>query len=135
MKFFLLTVGVALCFSGCVIQSGSHIRTGEIRQPTNEQDVKLYLEEPKNYKVLGLVNGEGSHAFVTDQHRMNVAISRMKKEAAKLGANGVLIQDTGKVSAKHGVYQEMNNGFGGKVGISSRANDSIAKGIAIYVTE
>lgn len=131
--------------SGCVIQRGSHIRTGEYRQPTSIESVQLYYQEPTQFKVLGMVTGEGSHAFVSDQHRMNKAIERMKKEAAALGANGVLIQNAGKV-ARTSVYQQVgsfsgqqygNQSFGqyNSVGVASGIQDSVVNGLAIYVEE
>ncbi|WP_394661427.1 DUF4156 domain-containing protein [uncultured Acinetobacter sp.] len=127
----LLAIGIsAAILSGCVIQRGSHIRTGEFKQPTAAESVKLYYQAPnQRYEVLGMVTGEGSHAFVSDQHRMNVAIERMKKEAAALGANGVLLQSAGKTAANTGVYQQLN----GNIGIVSRGSDSVANGLAIYV--
>ncbi|HAV5548428.1 DUF4156 domain-containing protein [Acinetobacter baumannii] len=125
----LLIIGLAtFILSGCVIQRGTHIRTGEFRQPTTADSVRLYYSEPSDYKILGMVTGEGSHAFVSDQTRLNAAISRMKKEAAALGANGVLLQNVGKVGANHAVYQQVGN-----IGITTQAHDSIVNGVAIYV--
>ena len=86
-KFLILAICMTT-LSGCVIQRGMHVRTGEYRQPSDAESVRIYGQKPSSYKVLGMVRGEGSHAFVSDQYRMDKAIERMKKEAAALGANG-----------------------------------------------
>lgn len=142
----LLIIGVTLCMglSGCVIQRGMHVRTGEYRQPSDAQSIRVYGQEPSSYKVLGMVRGEGSHAFVSDQHRMDKAIERMKKEAAALGANGVLIQYAGNQSARSQVTQNFGNmsvqsygnqSFGqyNSVGVSSNVQDAVVNGVAIWV--
>lgn len=35
--------------------SGSYIVTGEVREPTNMELVKLYVEPPDEYKIIGIV--------------------------------------------------------------------------------
>ncbi|VCW98805.1 hypothetical protein BANRA_04114 [Acinetobacter baumannii] len=116
----LLIIGLAtFILSGCVIQRGTHIRIGEFRQPADM--VRLYYSEPSDYKILGMVTGEGSRAFVSDQTRLNAAIS-----CCRIGANGVLLQMY-KVGANHAVYQQVGN-----IGITT-AHDSIVNGVAIYV--
>ena len=119
-----------ILFSGCVVKSGTHIRTGDVMPATKVEQVKLYSQEPKKYKVLGMVSGKGSHAFVSEQTRMDAAIGRMKKEAAALGANGVLLQSAGSVAAATGVGQMIGNTI-----ITSRASDAATSGIAIFVSE
>ena len=146
MKNFLILVICMITLSGCVIQRGMHVRTGEYRQPSDAESVHIYGQEPNNYKVLGMVRGEGSHAFVSDQHRMDKAIERMKKEAAALGANGVLIQSAGSQAARSQVRQNFGNmsvqsygnmAFGqySGVSVSSNIQDAIVNGIAIWVDE
>lgn len=142
----LLILGVVLCMglSGCVIQRGMHVRTGEYRQPTSFDAVRVYSQQPTNFKVLGMVRGEGSHAFVSDQHRMDKAIERMKQEAAALGANGVIIQSAGNQAARTQVAQSFGNmsmqsygnqAFGqyNSTSIGSNIQDAVVNGIAIWV--
>lgn len=142
-KFLILAICITT-LSGCVIQRGMHVRTGEYRQPSDAESVRIYGQEPNNYKVLGMVRGEGSHAFVSDQHRMNKAIERMKREAAALGANGILIQSAGNQSARTQVHQSFGNmsvqsygnqAFGqyNSVGVTSGIQDAVVSGIAIWV--
>ena len=57
--------------------------------------MKLYLEAPKTYEGIGIVNAS-SDAGWTEQGSVDYAIEELKKQAAKLGANGVLIASTGE---------------------------------------
>lgn len=143
-KLLLLSVCLSTFLSGCVIQRGMHVRTGEYRQPTSFDSVRIYAQEPTNYKVLGLVRGEGSHAFVSDQHRMDKAIERMKQEAAALGANGVIIQSAGNQAARSQVVQQFGNmsvksygnqAFGqyNSTSVGSNVQDAVVNGVAIWV--
>lgn len=83
-----------------------------------------------------MVRGEGSHAFVSDQYRMDKAIERIKKEAAALGANGILIQYAGSQSARSQVRQNFRNmsvqsygnqtfGQYNSVSVSSKIQDAV----------
>jgi uncharacterized protein YbjQ (UPF0145 family) len=59
--------------------------------------VKIYLEPPATFDVIGLVDAT-SDAGWTQQGSLNYAIEELKKQAAKLGANGVLIVATGETT-------------------------------------
>lgn len=131
MKTLILSaVMLTTLLSGCVVKSGTHIRTGDVMPATNVDQVKLYSIQPKSFKVLGIVSGKGSHAFVSEQTRMDAAIGRMKHEAAALGANGILLQSAGSIQATNAVTQMVGNTM-----ISTRANDAATSGTAIFVTE
>ncbi len=78
---------------GCA--SGSSIVVGEVREPINPSQVKLYLEFPENYEIIGIVTAS-SDAGWTEQDSVNYAVEELKNQAAKLGANGVLIESTGE---------------------------------------
>ena len=75
--------------------SGSSILTGNARPATDPASVKLYLEEPQRYEIIGLVQAS-SDAGWTEQGSQNYAVAELKKQAAKLGANGVLLTTTGE---------------------------------------
>jgi hypothetical protein len=94
---FAMILGASL--SGCIIQKGTHIRTGEVLPATKADQVKIYMTPPAKYKVVGQVTGEGSHAFVSKQALVDAALVRAKKEAAKLGANGILLQNVADKAA------------------------------------
>jgi hypothetical protein len=81
-----------LAIGGCA--SGSAIVTGNTRDPVALERVKLYLESPVAFEVIGLVSAS-SDAGWTEQGSVDYAIEELKKQAAKLGANGVLLVSSG----------------------------------------
>jgi len=91
----LLLAPAVLAISACA--SGSAVVTGEKRTPVAPQQVKIYLEPPAAFEVIGLVNAT-SDAGWTEQGSLDYAIAELKKQAAKLGANGVLLVSTGETT-------------------------------------
>ncbi|MEE3877304.1 hypothetical protein [Vibrio sp. YYF0003] len=81
-----------LALTGCA--SGSSILVGEARDPIEPETVRLYVEPPESYEIIALVNAS-SDAGLTKQGSIDYAIEELKKQAAKLGANGVLLGVTG----------------------------------------
>jgi uncharacterized protein YbjQ (UPF0145 family) len=60
--------------------------------------VVLYVEPPATFEVIGLVDAS-SDAGWTEQGSLDYAVKELKKQAAKLGANGVLILKTGETTS------------------------------------
>ena len=118
--FYILVLLISAC------ATGSSIVTGEKRAPIDFNLVKLYLETPANYEVIGLVKAS-SDAGWTEQDSVDSAIEELKKQAAKLGANGVLLMATGEQTTMIMV----DNGYGGFYSIPS--TDQTVSGKAIYV--
>ncbi len=74
--------------------SGSAIVTGKTRQPVAPNQVKIYLEPPASFEIIGLVSAS-SDAGWTEQGSVDYALEELKNQAAKLGANGLLLVSTG----------------------------------------
>jgi hypothetical protein len=74
--------------------SGSSVVTGSTRAPIASEHVRIYLEPPADFEVIGLVSAS-SDAGWTGQGSVDYAIAELKQQAAKLGANGVLLVSTG----------------------------------------
>lgn len=89
----VITLLLAITLVACA--SGSSIVTGKKRAPLNPNHVKLYTEPPTNYEVIGIVNAS-SDAGWTEQGSVDYAIEELKNQAAKLGANGVLLGVVGE---------------------------------------
>ena len=94
-KAYLLPLAV-LAIAACA--SGSAIVTGNTKPPVAPAQVKLYVEPPTEYEVIGLVSAS-SDAGWTEQASVDYAIAELKKQAAKLGANGVLIVSSGETTS------------------------------------
>lgn len=108
--------------------SGSAIVTGTKRPPIDVAQVKLYLESPEKHEVIGLVKASSDSGW-TEQESQDYAIEELKIQAAKLGANGVLIVGTGQ----HTTSVFTSNGQGGFYSIPAIAQTISGK--AIYVEE
>lgn len=87
----LLLIITAL--SACA--SGSSIVTGTTRAQIDPNQVRLYADPPEKYETIGIVKAS-SDAGWTEQGSQDYAIEELKKQAANLGANGVLLTTTGE---------------------------------------
>ncbi|MGF1777965.1 hypothetical protein [Vibrio nomapromontoriensis] len=87
-----LVLAFVLALTGCA--SGSSILVGEAREPIDPGSVRFYAEPPEIYETIALVNAS-SDAGLTKQSSIDYAIEELKNQAAKLGANGVLLGATG----------------------------------------
>lgn len=89
----LLTVTAILV--GCATASGSVIVTGVKRDPIDPSLVKLYSEAPSKYEVIGIVSASSDSGW-TEQDSVDYAVEELKNQAAKLGANGILLEKIGE---------------------------------------
>jgi len=55
MKILNLITSFAFLMTILGCASGSHIITGKVRPAINKNEVTLYLEAPKKYEVIGIV--------------------------------------------------------------------------------
>jgi len=125
---------------GCAAQS--HIIVGKVRPPISPDQVKIYLAPPRAYEQIAVVDAssQGSVAF-TQQQKMDKAIQRLKEEAARVGANGILLQGSGSqavgsVGSGFGTGTASGNtAYGTGLGVSGNILMQAANGIAIYVTQ
>jgi len=81
---------VLVLLFGCV--SGATVITGTVRTPIEINDVKIYAEPPQKYEVIAIVDAFGS--ALTIQQTYKQEIEELKKRAAEVGANGLLITTT-----------------------------------------
>lgn len=140
MRNVILAALASAALLGCAAQS--HVIVGKVRPPISPDQVKIYLEPPRAFEKIAIIDAssQGSMAF-TQQQKMDKAIARLKEEAAKVGANGVLLQGSGSqavgsVGTGFGSATAAGNtAYGTGVGISGNVFVQAANGIAIYVTQ
>ena len=124
--------------SGCVT---SHVMVGQARPPISPDQVQIYLHPPANkYVEIALLDtsSKGSFSF-SAQGKTDAVMERLKGEAAKLGANGILLQGvgdqaggsvgTGFGSATATGHSAFGYGFGSSATVFHKKGD----GLAIYV--
>lgn len=136
----ILVLILALLVTACASQSS--IVVGKTRSAISAEQVKLYLRPPKKYEEIALIESSSKASWAaSDQGKINVVVERLKDEAAKLGANGVLIQGTGNQSSgsvSTGTAQMTSSGnsaYGTGFGVSAGIMHKSGSGIAIYVEE
>jgi hypothetical protein len=80
--------------SGCAT---SYVMVGQARPPISPDQGQIYLHPPANkYVEIALLDTSSRGSFaITAQGKTNVVIDRLKAEAAKLGANGILLEGVG----------------------------------------
>jgi hypothetical protein len=124
---------IVMFLVGCI--PVSHIVVGETREPIDPSNVKIYLESPEEYEKIALIDAGSNFAFkdpailFTWQSKMDKVTERLKIEAAKLGANGILI-----VNTDNKIYRSTSSDGEGSTRSSSHT-EKFGKAIAIYVLE
>ena len=128
----------AVLLLGC--STSSHVMIGTTRPAISPESVRIYLQPPPRYEQVATLDATSQGSFaITGQQNMDKAMARLKEEAAKLGANGVLLQGvqdqqtgsigTGVGSSSYGPGSSTGVGVGGSFGITNKA----VHGIAIFV--
>jgi len=89
---------LAMILIGCY--PVSHIVVGETKSPISPSQVKILAEYPDEYEIIARIDASSEFAFkdpsinLTWQSKMDKIIERLKVEAAQLGANGIIIENT-----------------------------------------
>lgn len=96
----LLVAGLATLLGGCTT---SHVIIGHTRPPVDPATVKVYNVPPKQYEEIARIasDSRGTFAFTSDGKK-HAALERAKREAASLGANGLLLQEIPHTGAMNG---------------------------------
>ncbi len=142
LRNFAIALGAALFLAGCA--SNSYTIVGQVRRPIDPGDVEIYTSPPRRYEEIALLDassvGSLGRASAAGEDE---AIYRMKEDAARLGANGVLL--TGIADQYGGSLGVGVGGFGVSGGRShvTAGGGSVAfggpivhkgvQGVAIYV--
>ena len=103
--FFVFGMVSVLMLSGCA--SGTALVTGTQRSATNADEVVIYTEAPEKYEVIGIVTASSDFGW-TEQGDLNYAVAELKKQAAKIGANGIILESVSTTNSggviSYGVY-------------------------------
>ncbi|MEO9214351.1 MAG: hypothetical protein ABI227_01675 [Rhodanobacter sp.] len=90
-RYATLCLG-AILLAGCA--TGSAISVGASHAATAPATVRIYSDPPASFEVVGLVKAESGLGW-TDQQSVTYAVEELRKQAATLGANGVLLTAQG----------------------------------------
>ena len=130
----------ALLLAACA--TSSHVMLGAKRPPIAPEQVRVYTQPPPHYEQIASIDASSRGSLaMTSQQNTDKAIARLKTEAAKLGANGILLQGmenvrsgsigTGLGNTSFNGNTAVGVGLGGSFGLYSKD----AQGLAIYVPD
>ncbi len=134
----LVLAGASAALLGAC-SSSSHVLVGNARPAIAPDQVKIYFEPPPQYEQIATLDASSSSMSFSDQGKTDEAIAKLKAEAAKVGANGILLQgvekhQTGSIGlGVGGASYGGSSASGGSVGGSGGLYNKNAKGLAIYV--
>lgn len=95
MKLIIFLFTVASC-SACT--TGSAWVTGQERSPIDPGEVTLYDEPPASYDLVGFVEAASDVRLFSLEAAQERAFVELKKQAAKIGANGVIEWHVGQTT-------------------------------------
>lgn len=135
-----LPVIAALAALMTACATDSVVVTGSPRPAIAPAEVKIYWRPPPAFQEIAILNASKNSAFTTGgQKTVDKVIEGLKAQAAKLGANGVILQgfsdsQTGSVGSGVGSSSVSSNsavgvGVGGSLGIYKKTGH----GVAIFV--
>ncbi len=75
--------------------TSSHMLVGQARTPIAPDEVRIYLEPiAGNYEKIAVIDASSGRSFSwTSGAKAEVVLTRLKVEAASLGANGILLEE------------------------------------------
>jgi hypothetical protein len=130
---------VIAALSGCATSQVAVV--GRVRPAISPEQVQIYLEPPASkYDEIANLSASSRWSYsMTAEGKADKVIERLKKDAAKLGANGILLHGVGDQaggSVGAGISTETNSphspyglGFGASAFFFHKSGD----GVAIYV--
>src|SRR5262249_4398000 len=131
MSWRVVVLLAAVALAACATASGSAVVTGTPRHATSPDAVRLYSEPPPSFEVIGLVQAS-SESGSTEQESSGYAVEEPKRQAAKLGANGVLLTAFGtRAGTEIGTVSSTRGGFGTYVGSASLVQTVAGKAIVV----
>lgn len=122
--------------AGCA--TASRVMISDPRPPIAVEQVRVYSQPPAGrYVEIALLDASSGFTYGA-QARNDAVIARLRAEAAKLGANGVVIQEVGEYSSGSGLGIGVGGGsrhVGGGVSVDVAPPRRIARALAIHVQD
>jgi hypothetical protein len=138
-----LLAGVALSaalLAGCA--STSRLMISPARPALSPEQVHVYMEPPTGrYVEIALLETASGPLTYGEQNKTNAVIEKLRAEAARLGANGLLLQGMASgyrgsrvgVGVGAGRYSGGHTRIGGGVGVDISPTPKHAQALAIFV--
>ena len=121
--------------AGCA--TASHVMISPARPAIAVEQVRVYAQVPAGpYVEIALLDAASGGLTYGAQNRNDAVIARLRGEAAKLGANGVVIQAVDEVAPGAGLGIGVGGGgrhVGGGVSVDVAPPRRVARAVAIWV--
>ena len=92
----LISLSIALFSCGVAPARGSAIITGTTRPAISPSEVRIFVDAPTQYEVIGIVEATMTlGGLLSRQETQDRVVNELKSQAARLGANGVILISTG----------------------------------------
>ena len=135
-----LLFGLVLAVAGCA--STSKVMLGAARPAIAPEQVRVYFAPPPGrYEEIALLETSSGGLTYGEQNKTDAVIANLRREAASLGANGVLLTGTAQGYPGGGVNVGLGAGrigghtsVGGGVGVDISPTQKHARAVAILVT-
>lgn len=131
----LVPLAFAFVLAGCA--SVSRVMISEPRPAVPVEQVRVYTQPPAGrYVEIALLDASSGEFTYGAQNRQDAVIGKLRTEAARLGANGVLLQDMAQVPSSGGVGIGVGGGgrhVGGGVNVGISPPKQVARAVAIWV--
>lgn len=127
------TIIASLVFAGLLTGCAtSSVVVGRVRPAISPTQVKIYLNPPRKFEEIAMLETSSRASFsMTEQGKMDAVMERLKEEAAKMGANGVLLRGTGdQPSGSISTGSFIGNAA---LGLTFGVTDKVGSGTAIFV--
>jgi len=133
-------IALLLCNCG----STHTIMVGQARPAATPDAVRVYYSAPRHFERIAIINSSSGPTWAfTTKGQLDDAIAKLKEEAARLGANGILLEATGTSSSGNlgigvggfGVGGDRHSGYAvsGESGFGAPILHRTAQATAIYV--
>jgi len=134
MRAHIAALTVVLLLSGCA--GSSKVMVGQARPAIDPSQVRIYAVVPPGSQEIAQIESSSAIGFGT-QGQTDAAVTRLKAEAAALGANGVVLMGVGASGSSGGGVSVGGGSWGsssyGGVGIGIPTQQKKAYGMAIWV--
>src|SRR6056297_1520259 len=108
MRLLISTITIMLLLIIISCTTSSVIITGNTRPAIDSTEVTIYLDPPSKYETIGMIEAL-SDIEISAQAAQDRVINELKKQAAKIGANGILLLNAGTDSTGTTVYNSGGN--------------------------
>lgn len=93
IRITLAFIALAFIATGCTMVSGNTALVGKRRPAVDPSRVQIYETEPPHYEVIAQVSAQAGHDFRTQAGVRESALKRLRREAANVGANGLIVEN------------------------------------------